>query len=63
MSPVESRADVAPVSAIRSRFPALARLERGLPVAYFDGPGGTQVPQEVANAVTRYLLQHNANTH
>ena len=34
-----------------------------MPVAYFDGPGGTQVPQEVANAVTRYLLQHNANTH
>ncbi len=63
MSPVETRADVASVSAIRARFPALARLEGGLPVAYFDGPGGTQVPQEVANAVSRYLLQHNANTH
>jgi len=63
MSPVETRADVAPVSAIRSRFPALARLEGGVPVAYFDGPGGTQVPHEVASAVSRYLLQHNANTH
>jgi len=63
MSPVETRADVSSVSAIRARFPALGRLEGGLPVAYFDGPGGTQVPQEVANAVSRYLLQHNANTH
>jgi cysteine desulfurase family protein (TIGR01976 family) len=63
MSPVETRADVAPVSSIRNRFPALGRLEGGVPVAYFDGPGGTQVPQDVANAVTRYLLRHNANTH
>jgi cysteine desulfurase family protein (TIGR01976 family) len=32
-------------------------------VAYFDGPGGTQVPQAVVEAMTDYLLQHNANTH
>jgi cysteine desulfurase family protein (TIGR01976 family) len=32
-------------------------------VAYFDGPGGTQVPREVTDAVTGYLLHHNANTH
>jgi cysteine desulfurase family protein (TIGR01976 family) len=32
-------------------------------VAYFDGPGGTQVPTPVAEAVTRYLYHHNANTH
>jgi cysteine desulfurase family protein (TIGR01976 family) len=48
---------------IRSQFPALARLHEGLPVAYFDGPGGTQVPTPVADAVTNYLFHHNANTH
>ena len=51
------------VEAIRSRFPALERRQSGLPVAYFDGPGGTQVPREVADAVSDYLLHHNANTH
>jgi len=54
---------VAPVESIRARFPALARLEHGVPVAYFDGPGGTQVPEPVVEAMTRYLYRHNANTH
>jgi cysteine desulfurase family protein (TIGR01976 family) len=48
---------------IRSQFPALERRHNGLPVAYFDGPGGTQVPRQVADAVADYLLHHNANTH
>ena len=48
---------------IRADFPALARQEQGHPVAYFDGPGGTQVPRAVADAMTDYLLHHNANTH
>ena len=51
------------VEAIRSRFPALGRRHLGLPVAYFDGPGGTQVPQAVVDAMADYLLHHNANTH
>jgi len=51
------------VSAIRRRFPALDRIHEGRPVAYFDGPGGTQVPRDVADAMTDYLLHHNANTH
>src|SRR3982750_2761425 len=54
---------VADVGAIRARFPALERRHAGRPVAYFDGPGGTQVPREVAEAMTGYLFQHNANTH
>ena len=54
---------VASVEAIRARFPALARKHEGRPIAYFDGPGGTQVPAEVADAVRDYLLHHNANTH
>ena len=51
------------VAAVRARFPALRRVHAGCPVAYFDGPGGTQVPQTVADAVADYLLRHNANTH
>ena len=51
------------VDSIRSDFPALDRTENGHAVAYFDGPGGTQVPRAVADAVTDYLFNHNANTH
>ena len=54
---------IASVEAIRSQFPALARREGDHHVAYFDGPGGTQVPRGVAEAMTYYLLHHNANTH
>ncbi|MGH8266931.1 MAG: cysteine desulfurase-like protein [Steroidobacteraceae bacterium] len=54
---------VASVEEIRGHFPALERTHNGHPVAYFDGPGGTQVPREVAAAMGDYLLHHNANTH
>jgi cysteine desulfurase family protein (TIGR01976 family) len=54
---------VASVDAIRSHFPALGRMHGGKPVAYFDGPGGTQVPRSVAAAMEEYLFHHNANTH
>ncbi|HEY4322280.1 MAG TPA: cysteine desulfurase-like protein [Gemmatimonadales bacterium] len=54
---------VASTAAIREMFPALDRQQGGLPVAFFDGPGGTQVPRAVADAVADYLLHHNANTH
>ena len=53
----------ASLDAVRSLFPALQRRHNGAPVAYFDGPGGTQVPQSVVDAVSDYLLHHNANTH
>jgi cysteine desulfurase family protein (TIGR01976 family) len=56
-------AEVAGLERIRAQFPALARREHGRAVAYFDGPGGTQVPRAVADAVRDYLLEHNANTH
>jgi cysteine desulfurase family protein (TIGR01976 family) len=48
---------------IRAQFPALEREHNGHPVAYFDAPGGTQTPRVVVDAVTDYLLNHNANTH
>ncbi len=51
------------LESIRADFPALARRERGHAVAYFDGPGGTQVPRAVGDAMTSYLYEHNANTH
>ena len=54
---------IASLDAIRAQFPALGRREGDQLVAYFDGPGGTQVPRSVADAMTYYLLHHNANTH
>jgi cysteine desulfurase family protein (TIGR01976 family) len=54
---------VASISEIRSHFPALERTHQGFPVAYFDGPGGTQVPRAVVEAMSDYLFNHNANTH
>jgi cysteine desulfurase family protein (TIGR01976 family) len=47
----------------RRDFPALERKHEGKPVAYFDGPGGTQVPRQVVEAMNDYLYNHNANTH
>lgn len=54
---------VASVSEIRTHFPALERVHNGYPVAYFDGPGGTQVPRYVVEQMSDYLYHHNANTH
>jgi cysteine desulfurase family protein (TIGR01976 family) len=54
---------VAPVSEIRKHFPALERVHNGHGVAYFDGPGGTQVPRYVVEQMSDYLYHHNANTH
>jgi cysteine desulfurase family protein (TIGR01976 family) len=44
------------VEAVRARFSALRQ-----PLAFFDGPGGTQVPDEVIEAVSRYFRESNAN--
>ena len=49
------------VTALRAEFPALRREQDGRPVAYLDGPGGTQVPQRVIDAVAGYLADTNAN--
>ena len=51
------------MESVRAQFPALRRVHNGHPVAYFDGPGGTQVPLSVVDAISDYLLHHNANTH
>jgi cysteine desulfurase family protein (TIGR01976 family) len=44
------------ISAVRARFSALDRR-----LAFFDGPGGTQCPDEVIDAIARYLRESNAN--
>ena len=44
------------IAAVRARYSALDR-----PLAFFDGPGGTQCPDEVIDAIGRYLREDNAN--
>lgn len=58
-----ARAQVSSVTEIRTHFPALERVHNGHSVAYFDGPGGTQVPRYVVEKMSDYLYHHNANTH
>jgi cysteine desulfurase family protein (TIGR01976 family) len=48
---------------IRQQFPSLALTVGNSPAVYFDGPGGTQVPQRVLDAVNDYFLRCNANAH
>ncbi|HJR09506.1 MAG TPA: cysteine desulfurase-like protein [Pyrinomonadaceae bacterium] len=63
-SPPSQAGAVLPVEEIRAHFPALSRRHgEHTAVAYFDGPGGTQVPRAVVEAIADYLYQHNANTH
>ena len=47
---------------VRSQFPALAQSVNGYPAVFLDGPGGTQVPQRVIDAIADYLARNNANT-
>ncbi|MBS1977980.1 MAG: cysteine desulfurase-like protein [Bacteroidetes bacterium] len=50
-------------NALRSQFPSLSRTYRDMPMVYFDGPAGTQVPQGVIDAVVHYYTHSNANSH
>ena len=47
---------------VRSQFPSLSQTVNGQPAVFLDGPGGTQVPQRVIDAITDYLTNSNANT-
>ncbi len=49
------------LSFVRPQFPALALVDGGRPAVYFDGPGGTQVPRRVIDAMTHYLIHTNSN--
>jgi cysteine desulfurase family protein (TIGR01976 family) len=47
---------------VRSQFPSLSETINGHPAVFLDGPGGTQVPQRVIDAISDYLKHSNANT-
>jgi cysteine desulfurase family protein (TIGR01976 family) len=47
---------------VRSQFPSLSQTVNGHPAVFLDGPGGTQVPQRVIDAISNYLRRDNANT-
>jgi cysteine desulfurase family protein (TIGR01976 family) len=51
------------VQALREQFPALARTHKGRKVAFFDGPGGSQVAKPAIDAVSRYMSEGGANLH
>ena len=51
------------VAWVRAQFPALAQRVNGNPAVFLDGPGGTQAPQRVIDAIAEYLAHDNANTH
>jgi cysteine desulfurase family protein (TIGR01976 family) len=47
---------------VRAQFPSLELEVDGRQAAFLDGPGGTQVPRRVIEAIAHYLRTHNANT-
>ena len=50
------------IAYVRAQFPALAQTVNGHPAVFLDGPGGTQVPQRVIDAISDYFRRNNANT-
>jgi cysteine desulfurase family protein (TIGR01976 family) len=64
---MSSSAKIAPtvckldVEWVRQQFPALRQAVNGQPAVFFDAPGGTQVPQQVIDAISEYLSKWNAN--
>lgn len=52
-----------PIELVRQQFPALRRTHRGMPVAYFDGPGGSQVVGTCIEAMADYMRKGGANLH
>jgi cysteine desulfurase family protein (TIGR01976 family) len=62
MPTAQAEATTLDLTWVRSQFPALAQTIDGQPAVFFDGPGGTQVPQGVIDAIADYLAQSNANT-
>ncbi|HYM76517.1 MAG TPA: cysteine desulfurase-like protein [Candidatus Dormibacteraeota bacterium] len=58
----ETLATALDLTYVRAQFPSLAQTVNGHPAAFLDGPGGTQVPQRVTDAMSNYLRRDNANT-
>ncbi|HXJ88620.1 MAG TPA: cysteine desulfurase-like protein [Candidatus Binatia bacterium] len=62
MSTIQTTAPALDLGHIRSQFPSLVQTVNGHSAAFLDGPGGTQVPQRVIDAISAYLSHDNANT-
>jgi cysteine desulfurase family protein (TIGR01976 family) len=62
MSTIATTAPALDLTYVRSQFPSLSQTVNGHPAAFLDGPGGTQVPQRVIDAISAYLSHDNANT-
>ena len=62
MSTTQTVAPTLDLSHIRLQFPSLTQTVNGHPAVFFDGPGGTQVPQRVIDAISGYLCEINSNT-
>ncbi|HEY4931423.1 MAG TPA: cysteine desulfurase-like protein [Terriglobales bacterium] len=58
IAPTVSKLDI---EWVRQQFPALRQTVNGQPAVFFDAPGGTQVPQQVIDAISEYLSKWNAN--
>jgi len=52
-----------PIERVREQFPALQRTYHGRPVAYLDGPGGSQACRGAIDAVREYMERGGANLH
>jgi len=62
MMPTTEAASALDLTRVRTQFPSLAQTVNGHPAVFLDGPGGTQVPQRVIDAISDYLGRDNANT-
>jgi len=62
MPATEALSPALDLPSLRAQFPALAQTVNGHPAVFLDGPGGTQVPQRVIDAISNYLRRDNANT-
>ena len=52
-----------PIDVVRQLFPATRRTHNGMPVGYFDGPGGSQVVGTCADAIAEYMRRGSGNLH
>jgi cysteine desulfurase family protein (TIGR01976 family) len=62
MPTTETSAPALDLTHIRAQFPSLTQTVNNHPAVFLDGPGGTQVPQRVIDAISNYLRRDNANT-
>ncbi|MGA9392038.1 MAG: cysteine desulfurase-like protein [Candidatus Sulfotelmatobacter sp.] len=58
----ETLAPALDLTRLRAQFPSLSQTVNGHPAVFLDGPGGTQAPQRVIEAISNYLRRDNANT-